>query len=293
MKENVPPQFNMLNLMRRIQPLAVQLAKAKTHRAIARNRLSKSFEVVKVENIGSHARGTAIREFSDLDLLVVLKHNEAIWNENLVSSYSVLKRVIDSLRERFPNTEIGRDGLAVTIWFGSSQQSLDVVPAFFLRLDQKRPVYLIPDGTGEWMETSPRVHDHFFKQADERSQGKLRKVSQLLKWWKFCRANAIPISSFHVDMLVASSEICVGVRPYAHCLFLAFKLLDDRGCRGLHDPCGVAGTIQAAATEAQQERLKISVAHALYHSQAALAAEAVGNKAEANRQWNIVFNGEF
>jgi hypothetical protein len=293
MKSNHVPQFNMLNLAQRIQPIPAQLEKARIHQYTVRIRLAKSFDIASVVRIGSHARETAIRAFSDLDLLVVLKRNESKWGGSLVSSYSVLSRMIDDLAERFPNTSVGRDGAAVAVWFSATQQSLDVVPAIFHRFDQLRPVYLIPNGEGDWMETSPAVHDRYFKLADQRSQGKLRKVSQLLKWWKFCRAEPIPISSFHVDMLLASSNVCVGVRSYSHCLYLAFKLLHDRGCRGLHDPCGIAGTIYAAATEAKWERLVSAVAYSLDHARAALAAEVVCDKAEANRQWNIVFNGGF
>ncbi|MFN5029663.1 MAG: nucleotidyltransferase [Burkholderiales bacterium] len=293
MNANHLPQFNMLNLAHRIQPMPAQLEKAKIHQHTVRLRLSKVFDVARVVQIGSHARETAIRDFSDLDLLGVLKRDEARWGGGLVSSATVLARFIDELIGRFPNTAIGRDGMAVAVWFSATQQSLDVVPAIFHRFDRHRPVYLIPNGKGDWMETSPEVHDLYFKQADARSQGKLRKVSQLLKWWKFCRASPIPISSFHLDMLLAASGICVGVKSYSQCLYLAFKLLHERGCRGLHDPCGVAGTIYAASTESKWGQLVSAVAYSLDHAQAALAAEAVGDKFEANRQWNIVFNGGF
>jgi predicted nucleotidyltransferase len=293
MKANHLPQFNMLNLAHRIQPVPAQLESAKNHQRTVRIRLAKSFDVASVVRIGSHARETAIRVFSDLDLLVVLKRSEAKWGGSLVSSYSVLTRMIEDLSERFPNTSVGRDGTAVAVWFSATEQSLDVVPAIFHRFDKLRPVYLVPNGSGDWMETSPAIHDRYFKLADERSQGKLRKVSQLLKWWKFCRAEPIPIGSFHLDMLLAASGICIGVKSYSQCLYLAFKLLHDRGCRGLNDPCVVAGTIYAAPTEAKWERLVSTVAYSLHHAQSALAAEAVGDKVEANRQWDIVFNGYF
>ncbi len=288
-----PPQFNMLSLAHGIQPMPVALRHAKIHKVGVRVRLAKAFDVVRIVEIGSHARASAIKTYSDLDLLVVLRRNEAKWGGSLMSSSTVLSKVIEELQERFPNTRIGRDGMAAAIWFGSTQQSLDVVPAIFSRFDRLRPVYLIPNGSGDWMETSPAVHDRYFKIADERGGGKVRKLSQLLKWWKFSRVQPIPISSFHIDMLLASSDICVGVKPYAHCLYQAFKLLSDRGCRGLQDPCGIAGTIHAVETETQLSILSDAIGYALAHSSAAVAAEAVKNNAEANRQWDIVFNGQY
>jgi hypothetical protein len=226
-------------------------------------------------------------------MLVVLRRNQAKWGGDLMSSSTVLGKVIFELQARFPQTDVGRDGQAVVVWFGASQQSLDVVPALFSRMEKFRPVYLIPNGEGGWMETSPAAHDRYFNLADGRSNGKLRKLSQLLKWWKFSRAQPIPIRSFHVDMLMAASDVCVGVKPYTHCLYQAFKLLSDRDCRGFHDPCKIAGTIYGAQTDAQWRGICTAVAYALDHATAALAAEAVKDSKEANRQWDIVFNGQF
>lgn len=293
MRAQVNPQVNMLALATRVQPQPVELQSARLHRASARARLEKSFDVSGIVPIGSHVRGTAVRWFSDLDMLVVLRRNEAKWGGDMVSSNTVLGRVIDELGARFASTKIGRDGQAVVVAFAAGQQSLDVVPAFFQRFDSMRPVYLIPDGAGGWFETGPQIHDRYFAVADLKSGGKLKKLSQLIKWWKYSRAKPIPILTFHLDMLLANSSIAVGVKPYTHCVYQAFKLLADRECRGLRDPCQIAGTIYAAQTTPQWEILNDSVKYALEHSTAALAAEAVRDFSEANRQWNIVFNGEF
>ncbi len=293
MQVRTNPQWNMLALAHRVQPQAGELASARLHRAAVRGRLEKSFDVRRILAIGSHARGTAIRWYSDLDTLIVLRRNEAKWGGDVVSSFSVLRRVLVELQARFVNTDIRRDGQAAVVGFRSSQQSLDVVPALFQRFDAGRPVYLIPDGNGDWLETAPEVHDRYFAAADERSKGKLRKVAQLVKWWKHSRQNAIPILSFHVDMLLASTDICIGVKPYTHCLYQAFRLLAERECRGLRDPCNVAGVIYAAQTTPQWETLNNAVDFALRHATAALAAEAIKDFEEANRHWLIVFNGEY
>jgi len=167
------------------------------------------------------------------------------------------------------------------------------VPGVFSSFNDGQPIYAIPDGAGDWMPTSPMAHNKYFSDAAARSIGKLPKVVQLLKWWKYARAQPIPIQSFHLDMLLAASELCVGVKPYTHCLYLAFKLLRERECAAFRDPLGIAGLISAAKTQAQRETLLNAVDHALYHAQAAVAAEALKDFEEANRQWDIVFNGQY
>ena len=293
MRYQANPQINMVMLARRVQPQNEELKSARIHRAAVRARMEASFDVSRLVPIGSHARGTAIRSFSDVDLLVVLRRNEAKWGGSMVSSATLLDRVRDDLRARFVHTDIRRDQQAAVVGFAAGQQSLDVVPAIFRRFDRGRPAYFIPDGQGNWMETSPEAHDRFFAAADERSGGKLKKVVQLLKWWKFSRAQEFPIQSFHVDMLMASSDVCVGVKPYTHCLYQAFKLLADRECRGLQDPVGIAGVIYAAQTDPQWEAIRTAVGYALDHAREAVAAEAVRDFEEANRQWSIVFNGDY
>jgi hypothetical protein len=94
-------------------------------------------------------------------------------------------------------------------------------------------------------------------------------------------------------MLLADSGICVGAKAYTHCLYSAFRLLASRECRPLRDPIGMAGMIPATKTDAQTDNLRDAVSYATQHATAAIAAEAVGDVQEANRQWDIVFNGTF
>ena len=293
MRRQIHPQWNMLALGNRVQPLPAELASARLHRMSARTRLATSFDISGVVPIGSHSRGTAVRSYSDLDMLVVLRRNQTKWAGDMVSSYTVLGKVIQDLQARFAKTSVSRDGQAAVVAFAAGQQSLDVVPAVFHRFDRMRPLYLIPDGAGGWLETGPQLHDRYFAIADERSVGKLRKLAQLMKWWKFSRATPVPIQTFHLDMLLAASDIAVGVKSYTQCLYQAFKLLADRECRGLRDPCHIAGTIFAAHTDAQWESVNAAASYAFAHSSVAVAAEAVKDFPEANRQWNIVFNGGF
>jgi hypothetical protein len=72
-----PPQLNMMALANRIQPMEGELLAAKLHRASVKSRMEKAFELHSVREIGSHCRGTAIRQFSDLDLAVVLRKDGA------------------------------------------------------------------------------------------------------------------------------------------------------------------------------------------------------------------------
>lgn len=151
------PQFNMLALSSRIQPLDSELSAAKLHRASIRARLEKAFAVSAVQNIGSHCRGTAIRRYSDLDVMVVLRKEEVLWGGKLVSSDTVIQNVLAELRGRFSTSVIRKDGLAAALAFGSTRQSLDVVPAVFSRFDKGGHLLTSSCGRGGAAEESIQI----------------------------------------------------------------------------------------------------------------------------------------
>jgi predicted nucleotidyltransferase len=287
------PQLNMWSLSGRIQLQAGEVERAKAHLQTIRGRLSKSFDVGRFIPIGSYARKTAIRRYSDVDYMVLLKRNEVKWGGDLVKSSTVLRRVRDDLDDRFVHTNVRLDQQAVVVAFGQGQHAMDVVPAIFHGFKEKYPIYWIPDGNDGWLETSPQTHNSYFAKANEQGGGKLVKTVQLLKWWKFSRSQPIPIQCFYLDMLLASSAVCNGIKSYTQCVYDSLKLLADRECRGLRDPIGIAGVIYAAKTNAQWEEVNASVISALTHARSAMVAEAAQDYQEANRQWSMVFNYEY
>jgi signal transduction histidine kinase len=49
----------------------------------------------------------------------------------------------------------------------------------------------------------------YIREADVRSGGKLRHVAQLMKHWRECRSPRVPLSSFHIEMLLVSARNCM------------------------------------------------------------------------------------
>lgn len=278
-----------------IQPTASSISGAYRHVDSIKSRLANSFDLKKTLLIGSTSRDTSIRNFSDVDLLAVFARDEARHGERYVDSNTFIRRVRNDLDARFHATKVRRDSQAVVLHFAKGEDPVDVVPAIFsaFRGDKKSPVYWIPDGLGGWLETAPEAHGKYLKQANVASGGKLRKTVQLLKHWKTSRANSLTLSSIHLELLLASHSVCVGMKGYATCLYEAFSLLRRRECRGLQDPVGVAGVLNACQTTVQTTKLNDAVNFALDHAVRAVFAEANGDTREACRQWSIVFNGMF
>lgn len=279
-------------LLSRIEPLPTEVAAAYRHADSEKARLAKSFALKKFVVIGSHARRTAIRASSDVDFFAVISRQDVRCGDGYVLSSTTLDRVRQDLSTRFWRTETARDCQAIMLNFGKGS-AVDVVPAFFWEMGSKYPIYQMPDGAGEWMPTNPEVHGAYLRRANLASGGKLRRTVQLLKFWRECRQPRIPLSSFHLELVLASERVCTGAQTHAQCLAAAWQVLADRACRSMRDPLQIAGSIPSAKTPAQQEQVLRGVLFALDHAVAALRAEDDGDYEEALRQWNITYNGYF
>ncbi|MCA9617396.1 MAG: nucleotidyltransferase [Myxococcales bacterium] len=290
-----PISTSFATLLRRASLTQRDTSLFESHRSSVTRAIETHLDTSKVELMGSFRRGSAIHGSSDIDLLAVLRVGSLRWGGSLKSSATVLAEVRRALLSRYPNSVVGRDGQAVVVSFNDGQHPVDVVPACYAEQGgpYNHPLYFIPDGTGGWMVTSPSSHNRFLAEADSRAGGQLKFTSQLLKYWRGTRATAVPMSAFHLELLIAQERLCEGARSYADVVRDALVVLSNRDGAALHDPVGISGLIPLASTESKCNQAMQSIDAAARHADAALLAERSGDFLEANRQWGIVFNGHF
>jgi predicted nucleotidyltransferase len=279
-------------LIDRIQPTTAEVNSAKQHLSVIKTRLETVFDMSSCRVTGSFSRDTSIHSFSDIDLFAAFRKGQFTRGGSIISSTQILDNIRRELLTRYPSTPLGKDGMAITIKF-SDGQIVDVVPALFDSMfKEKWPVYLIPDGAGGWMHSSPSLYNAYIKQADEQSGGKLKYIAQLMKFWRDCRKPRIPISSFHIEMILASEAICKGVKSYSECFRDLLRNLSERNCRAIHDPYQIGGYIPAVKSANQLDFAFASVRHCRDHANNAVSTESY-DEGEARRQWKIVFNENF
>jgi hypothetical protein len=280
-------------LLGRLSPTDDEQAKALARFLEIKKRLKNSFQSGEPRVVGSLAKGTFVRGHSDVDVFAPISIAEARWGENTVDTGTFLRRVRDELRGRYRNTEIRRDRHAVAIRFKSGIGNFDVVPAIFIGMEERSPVYAIPDGRGGWMPTSPDLQMKHLKAVSAKSGGKLLRVIQIIKWWNRISSPAVALSSFHIEAVLTSAGIGVGVLSYAQVTAAAFQLLADRAGSALRDPYGLSHLIYAVKTDAQKKRLALKLGTAAKKAAAAVAAEAAGKNTVAVRRWGAVFHDLF
>ena len=171
-----------LKLLSGIRPLQGEMAQALRHASSIKARLGSSFRLRKFLLVGSHARQTAIRRYSDVDYFAVFSRDDFRWGDGYKSSNTVLDNLRTDLGNRFRQTSVYRDGPAVVASFRQGDYGVDVVPAIFWEMNPRKwPIYYMPDGNGGWIRTSPEYHNKFIRDADGRSGGKLKRTVQFVK----------------------------------------------------------------------------------------------------------------
>ena len=123
--------------------------------------------------VGSYGRGTAIRGFSDLDMIFRLPYEyyEKYNNHRHNGQSAMLQDVKKSLQKTYPSTHIGGDGQVVVIRFIDGI-AFEVVPAFI----NKDGSYTYPDSNsgGRWRITNPKTEIDAISTMDSDCNGNLK-----------------------------------------------------------------------------------------------------------------------
>lgn len=148
--------------------------------------------------VGSYGRGTAVRGFSDLDIIFILpqdlytKYNNYQYN----GQSSLLQVVKQSLQKTYPTTNIGGDGQVVIIKF-SDDLKFEVVPAFE-KIDDS---FKYPDSNngGSWKITNPKPEIKTIKDNNKSTNGNLINLCRMTRAWR--NKWKVPMGGLLIDTL--------------------------------------------------------------------------------------------
>lgn len=147
---------------------------------------------------GSYGRGTARRNFSDLDMVFQLPLKYYITYNNYVGNgqSALLQAVRRSVQETYPSTRIGGDGQVVLISFADGIK-FEVVPGFL----NPNGSYTYPDSNdgGKWRITNPKPEIRAIFVMDAVSKGNLKRLCRMTRAWK--TKWSVPMGGLLIDTL--------------------------------------------------------------------------------------------
>jgi hypothetical protein len=159
---------------------------------------------------GSFPRKTKIRPLDDIDLMFILHAQGATYQEGIgsiivynsgnskffsdlcndgtieINSIKLINRFKEYLAEipQYKNADIKRNQEAVTLELQSYEWVYDIVPCFVTNVElDGRTYYIIPDGSGGWKKTDPRIDKKNVQDAQAQQEVAVVDVIRLIKYW--------------------------------------------------------------------------------------------------------------
>jgi hypothetical protein len=234
----------------------------------------------------SFARRTKKRELDDIDIMIALSAEGSCYNEyidrieihvsdcayklktlchnntNILTSRRVINKFISLLDQvpQYKKADIKRNMEAATLNLKSYSWTFDLVPCFFTKKDGlNRDYYLIPDGTGHWKKTDPRIDRERVTAVNQLHNGNVLNVIRLMKYWN--KRSTIPsMSSYLIENIILDFySINSPIKASRYVDLEVPKLLqyiqDNIYCP-VNDPKGIQGDINGLTSE---EKTKIFI----------------------------------
>ncbi|MEX2576799.1 MAG: nucleotidyltransferase [Halofilum sp. (in: g-proteobacteria)] len=148
--------------------------------------------------VGSYGRNTAIKGFSDLDMIFRLPYSiYAKYDQHAGNGQSALLQAVKrSIESTYARTNIGADGQVIQIPF-TDGPTFELVPTFVNKDDS----YTFPDTNngGRWRVTNPAPEISAIRARNTACNRNLIPLCRMMRAWK--RNWSVPISGLLVDTL--------------------------------------------------------------------------------------------
>lgn len=269
-------------------PSDAERDKAASHRQTIYDKLDGKYGLFRMFQSGSFKHGTGISGHSDVDYFVSLKTNQP------EHSYSILNSVRDTLKERFPSTDIHVSRPAVVLEFGQGYERVEIIPAYAVGkvADTSNMKFKIPGVLEEWLQSTPEAHLAYVNSSDVNvPNGSTKNLTRLIKAWKYYRN--VPISSFYLEMRTAAyMREQTSYVPWLD-LYYLLKWLSDNNLAAMNDPTGNTGRIYPCSSDANHDDAVSKLNTALTRAGNANDYKDAGNLAAAFAEWDKLFNYQF
>ena len=120
-------------------------------------------------------------------------------NEDYLNSTKVINKFISKLSNLndYNKAEMHKNHEAATLKLKSYDWNFDIVPCFYTKND----FYLIPNGTGNWKKTDPRIDNERSSRINQKHNGNLLPLIRLIKYWNK-HNSTFTIASYILECLI-------------------------------------------------------------------------------------------
>lgn len=237
--------------------------------------------------MGSYARGTLCRSERDLDILAPLApySPDGYWERYKYDSRAFLYWIRKLLNDRYYATNVSSKQVAVKLDF--STIVVEVVPCF----PRKGGGYLMPNGSGGWMNTNPPYHTTYITDADRAHGNRLKPLIKLIKFWNI--ANGHHLRSFHVEMMVTKMWKGYTIGEWPAAVAATLKVMGAWVKANMDDPWPAGSKLNAYLTADTRDQVVRMLADDAKAADQAEKYRAEGKVQAALECWNVVYRHLF
>jgi hypothetical protein len=270
---------------------------------------------------GSFSRKTKIRPLDDIDLMIVL-HAKGNWRESIYNGYRIRVhpeaskqialcnigtdvlnsiKVINKFKDYLSNihlykkADIKRNQEAVTLELNSYEWVYDIVPCFETAPDNfGKTFFLIPDGSGNWKATDPRIDKNRAISINGKQQISVLDMIRIMKYWTK-RRTAATMGSYFLECLILKHYDSTTVNSSKYIdleLPNLFAYIYHQIHQSLQDPKGFQGDLNKLTWNERnsiQERAKLDYNRSVQ----AREFETNSKQKESIEKWGEIFGSEF
>jgi len=271
-------------------------------------------------NFGSFERKTKKIPLDDIDMMICLNANGGTYYEysdrieitvnpntknlkalcnlstDTLNSIKVVNKFVSGLSKvpMYKKAEINRRQEAAVLNLTSYDWSYDIVPCFFTNENiLGKSYYLIPDGSGNWKKTDPRIDRKRTSDINQKNNGNILNVIRIMKYWNN-RQTMPSMSSYLIEnMILNCYEYRTDASKYVDVnLPEVFRYIRDNIFNSVQDPKGIQGNINTLSVD---EKLKIYNRADLDHTRSneARRLEDENKHKESINKWREIFGSDF
>lgn len=271
---------------------------------------------------GSFARRTKIRPLDDIDIIIALMAVGCTYSEDsfgkitihvpddcdvyrsyrhtngsTLNSIKIVNEFVKKLSsvDQYKSADIKRNQEAAVLNLKSYDWAFDIVPCFFTTEDSLgKSFYIIPDGSGNWKKTEPRIDRDRVTTINTTCLGNMLNVLRLVKYWQ--RRKTMPsMGSYLIECIVLNyfgqKASCSQFQDIE--LADLFEYIATQVFHDIADPKGIQSNLNDKLSP--EDRLKISTKA---FADAAIAKEArryesLDDHKTSINKWQQIFGTDF
>lgn len=270
---------------------------------------------------GSFSRSTKKRPLDDIDIMICLKADGCTYNEltdkieitvpdtatrfkdyvnegtSILNSRKLINAFVTKLADipQYKKAEIKRNLEAATLNLQTYEWVFDIVPCFVTKEDvYNKTYYIIPDGSGNWKKTDPRLDSERLSKLNKAHEGNLLNVIRAVKYWN-TRPTMPTMGSYLLENMILdyySEKTTVASKYVDMELVDVFLAIHRRVYHPVNDPKNIQGDLNNLNAEEKKKIFDRAYQDYVKAFEARKLENEKNNKDSINK-WIEIFGDKF